>query len=270
MWCWRRPLRVPWTTRRSIQSILKEIDPEYSLEGVMPNWSSNTLATWCEEPTHWKEPWGWERWKAKGAEGSRGRDDWMAPPTQWTWVWANSRRCWRTGEPGVLQFMESQRVRQLSNWATTTTKPYSAMGFTWSGDPMCFWLVLSPVLILCLMLRGYSVKVSWMNKSYTTLVTCHCVAKSYIIIEVAAESIRSAHSLLWGLKIRPTPWHRAQYPAVLPGQHRAAVCSLPLHDLSEFHFPLDLGVKREGWRLEKMRLLNAPQPPKIPSVIWLW
>ena len=52
LWCWRRPLRVPWTARRSNQSILKEINPEYSLEGLMWSWNSNTLAPWCEEPTH--------------------------------------------------------------------------------------------------------------------------------------------------------------------------------------------------------------------------
>ena len=52
LWCWRRLLRVPWTARRSNQSILKEINPEYLLEGLMLKLSSNTLATWCEEQTH--------------------------------------------------------------------------------------------------------------------------------------------------------------------------------------------------------------------------
>jgi len=51
-WHWRRLLRVPWTARRSNQSVLKEISPEYSLEGLMLKWGSNTLATWCEELTH--------------------------------------------------------------------------------------------------------------------------------------------------------------------------------------------------------------------------
>ena len=54
LWCWRRPLRVPWTARRSNQSILKEINPEYSLEGIMLKLKLCTLATWCEELTHWK------------------------------------------------------------------------------------------------------------------------------------------------------------------------------------------------------------------------
>ena len=53
LWCWRRLLRVPWTARRSNQSILKEINPGISLEGMMLL-SSRTLATSCEELTHWK------------------------------------------------------------------------------------------------------------------------------------------------------------------------------------------------------------------------
>ena len=61
MWCWRRLLRIPWTTRRSNQSILKEINPEYHCKDWCWSWSSNTLATWCEELTHWKRPWCWGR-----------------------------------------------------------------------------------------------------------------------------------------------------------------------------------------------------------------
>ena len=56
------------------------------------SWSFNTLATWCEEPTHWKRPWCWERLRAGGEEGNRGWDGWMASLTQWTWVWTNSGR----------------------------------------------------------------------------------------------------------------------------------------------------------------------------------
>ena len=66
LWCWRRLLRVPWTTRRSNQFILKEISPKYSLEGLMLKLNSNTLATWCEELTHLKRPWCWERLRAGG------------------------------------------------------------------------------------------------------------------------------------------------------------------------------------------------------------
>ena len=76
--CWRRLLRVPWTARRANQSILKEISPEYSLEDWCWSWSSNTLATWCEEQSHWKRPWFWERLRAGGEGDNRGWDGWMA------------------------------------------------------------------------------------------------------------------------------------------------------------------------------------------------
>ena len=80
------------------------------------SWNSNPLATWCEELTHLKSPWCWERLKVGGEGDDRQWDSWMASPTQWTWVWVNSRSWWCTGRPGVLQSMGSQRVRH--NWVT--------------------------------------------------------------------------------------------------------------------------------------------------------
>ena len=79
-------------------------------------WNSNTLATWCEELTHWKRPWRWERLKVGGEGDDRGWDGRMASPTRWTWVWVNSGSWWWTGRPGVLQSMEPQRVRH--DWVT--------------------------------------------------------------------------------------------------------------------------------------------------------
>ena len=73
LWCWRRLLRVSWTARRSNQSILKDISLEYSLKDWCWNWNSNTLATWCEELTHWKRPWCWERLRAGGVTWQRMR-----------------------------------------------------------------------------------------------------------------------------------------------------------------------------------------------------
>ena len=92
LWCWRRLLRVPWTARRSNQLILKEISPEYSLKELMLK-----LATWCEELTHLKRTWWWERLKTGGEEDDRRWDGWMASLTWWTWVWASSQSCWRQG-----------------------------------------------------------------------------------------------------------------------------------------------------------------------------
>ena len=83
--------------------------------------NSNTLAPSCQEPIHWKRPRSWERLRVRGEGDNRGWDGWMASPTQWTWVWVDSRS-WRwTGRPGVLQFMGgSQRVGHDSvielNW----------------------------------------------------------------------------------------------------------------------------------------------------------
>ena len=80
------------------------------------SWNSNTLATWCEELTHWKRPWCWEGLGAGGEGDDRGWDGWMASPTQWTRVWVDSGSWWWTGRPGVLRFMGSQRVGH--DWAT--------------------------------------------------------------------------------------------------------------------------------------------------------
>ena len=84
LWCWRGLLRIPWTARRSNQSILKEISPVYSLERLMLKLSSNPLATWCEEVTHLKRPWCWERLKAGGEGADRGWNGWMASLTLYT------------------------------------------------------------------------------------------------------------------------------------------------------------------------------------------
>ena len=113
--CWRR-LESLLDCKTPSQSILKEISMKYSLEGLMLKLNFNTLATWCEELTHWKRPWCWERLKAGGEGGNRGWDGWMASPTQWTWVWASFGNWWQTGKPGMLQSMGSQRV--VHNWVT--------------------------------------------------------------------------------------------------------------------------------------------------------
>ena len=84
LWCLRRLLRVPWTARRRNQSILKEIRPGCSLEGLMLKLNSSTLATSCEELTHWKRLWCWEGLGAGGKGDNRGWDGWMASPTRWT------------------------------------------------------------------------------------------------------------------------------------------------------------------------------------------
>ena len=87
LWCWRRLLRVLWTARRSNHSILKEISPKYSLEGLMLKVKLHTLATWYEELNHLERYWCWKRLKVAGEGDGKGWDGWMASLTQWSWVW---------------------------------------------------------------------------------------------------------------------------------------------------------------------------------------
>ena len=147
-------LRVLWTTRRSNQSILKEISLEYSLKDWCWSWNSNTWATSCEELTHLKRLWCWERLKAGGEEDDRGWDVWMASPTQWTWVWVNSWSWWWTGRPGVLQSMGSQRVRH--DWETKLNSlelgpALSSAGWDVLGPeipfPKCLPLTCPPLIL---------------------------------------------------------------------------------------------------------------------------
>ena len=141
LWCWRRLLRVMWTARRSNQSILKESILNILWKDWCWSWSSNTLATWCTAPTHWKRPWCWERLKAKGEGNNKGWDGWKALLTQWTWVWASSRRwlknreAWRATVHGV-----AKSQTWLSDWITTIhTHTYTYIfWFPWVKYYQCF------------------------------------------------------------------------------------------------------------------------------------
>ena len=118
LWCWRRLLRVPWTARRPNQSILKEISPKYSLEGLMLKLKLQYF--------------GHLMWRADSLEkilmlgkieggrrrGDRGWEGWMASPTQWTWILVNSGSWWWTGKPGVLPVVHGVTKSQMqpNNW----------------------------------------------------------------------------------------------------------------------------------------------------------
>ena len=128
--CWSRLLRVPWTARRSKQSILKEISPGCSLEGMMLKLKlqyfghlmrrvdslEKTPILWPPHAKSWLIGKDSEGLRAGGEGDDRGRDGWMASPTWWTWIWVNSGSWWWTGRPGMLQFMGFQGVRH--NWVT--------------------------------------------------------------------------------------------------------------------------------------------------------
>ena len=113
LWCWGRFLRVPWTARRSNQSILKEISPEYSLEGLMLKLKLQYFGHLM-----WKRFWCWGRLKAGGEGDAREWDSWMSSPTWWTWVWASSGNWWWSGKPGMLQSWgrKALDVTESLNW----------------------------------------------------------------------------------------------------------------------------------------------------------
>ena len=145
LWCWRIFLRVPWTARRSNQSILKEISPGYSLEGLMLKLKFQYFGHLMHRADSFEETLMLERLRA--GEGDDRGWGWMASPTQWTWVWVDSRSSWWTGRPGVLWFMGSQRVghdwaTEQLNWTLNTTInsfpfPSNPLHPHWTTVPAC-------------------------------------------------------------------------------------------------------------------------------------
>ena len=109
LWCWRR-LLIPLNSKE-----IKPVNLKWNQPWILigrTDAEAEAPVFWCKESTHWKRPWCWERLKARGEGDDRGWDGWMASPTQWTWVWTNSGRQWRTGDLGVVQSTRLQRVRK--------------------------------------------------------------------------------------------------------------------------------------------------------------
>ena len=121
--CWRRLLRVTWRSKRSNQSFLMGISPEYSLEGLMLKLNLQYLATWCEELTQLKRTWCWERLEAGGEGDNRGWDSWMVSPTQWKWVRINSGSWWWIGKAWRAAV---HRVTKSQKWLSD----YSELNWT--------------------------------------------------------------------------------------------------------------------------------------------
>ena len=132
------------------------------------------MATWCEELTHLKRPWRWERLRAGGEGDDSGWDGWIASLTQWTWVWMNSGSWWWTGRPGMLQFMGSQRVGHDSDWTELTVFIVMVNGILhlflnkwhnlyWMVDPFSHWF-LKVLVNLGRLIANY----------FFQFVFCHC------------------------------------------------------------------------------------------------
>ena len=115
LWCWRRLLKVFWPARRSNKSILKEINPEYSLEGLLLKLKLQYFGHLIWEADLLEKTLMLGKIEAREGAG-REQDSWMASPAQWTWVWANSGKVLRIRKPGGLQSMELPRVRH--DWVT--------------------------------------------------------------------------------------------------------------------------------------------------------
>ena len=116
LWCWRGFLSVPWMTRRSNQSILKETSPEYSLEGLMLKLKLQYFGHWMQITDSFEKTLMLGKIEGRRRRGWQRMRELSASPTQWTWVQASSGSWWWTGKPGMLQSMGSQRVRH--NWVT--------------------------------------------------------------------------------------------------------------------------------------------------------
>ena len=158
LWYWRRFLRVPWTARRSNQSILKEVSPEYSLDGLMLKlklqyfdhliWRTNAL----------EKTLMLGKTEVRKRRGTPGRGGWMASLTQWIWVWVNSGSWWWRGTRGVLQSIGFQRVGH--DWATELNwiggkykcslkrrRPYSLGRLRESVSPLILPTVVLPMCV---------------------------------------------------------------------------------------------------------------------------
>ena len=116
LWCWRRLLTVPWTARRSNQSIVKEISPGYSLEGLMLKLKLQYFGHLMRRADSSEKTLMLGKIEGRWRRGRQRMRWWMASPTQWIRVWVDSGSWWWRRRPGVLRFMGSQRVGH--NWAT--------------------------------------------------------------------------------------------------------------------------------------------------------
>ena len=130
LWCWRRLLRVSWTARRSNQSILKEISPDYSLEGLMLKLKLQYFGHLMRRTDSFEKTLMLGEIEGRRRRGLQ-RMRWLDGITQWTWVWVSSRSWWWTGRPDMVQSIGLQSQTQLSDWTELNSEEgmatYSSM-----------------------------------------------------------------------------------------------------------------------------------------------
>ena len=151
--CWKRLLRVPWTARRSNQSILKETSPSCSLEGLMLKLKLQYFGHLMQRVDSLEKTLVLGGIGAGGEGDDRGWDGWMASPTRWMWVWVNSENWWWTGRPGMLGFMGLQRVGHdwttELNWTETLYRP------CYNESALTYWLISA---------RRLQARISWQKR----------------------------------------------------------------------------------------------------------
>jgi len=194
LWCWRRLLKVPWTARRSNQSILKEISPEYSLEGLMLKLKLQYFGHLMQRID------SLEKTLMLGKIEGRRRSEqrirwWMASPTQWTCIWVGSGSWWWTGEPGVLQSMGSQRIRH--DWSTELNWCYF---YTYFLEFWCFCCCFCFILFfinVCWILSKSCLCIFWGNHTllyFNLLIQCFTLIGLCILRNSCIPGLKPAWS----------------------------------------------------------------------------
>ena len=169
------------------------------------SWSSNTLATWCQELTHWQRLWCWGGLKAEGEGDDRGWEGWMASLTQWTWVWVSSSSWWWTGKPSMLQSVGSQRVGH-DQTAELNSHPYRTAGktialttWTFVGKVMSLFFNMLSRFVIAFLPRSKCLLISWLQspsavilepkkvKSLTVSIVSPSICHEVIITPVAVN-----------------------------------------------------------------------------------